>query len=194
MNLGRSTTRAIRWERCSSIYAPLSPSSKPISSACAPQRVWQLSALGGNCAASSPNCPTDSSGNSAGCMSRASIPSRSRRALIRLKTNCLPYTQPTPFPLAYDPAPTGIDPLMLCKRRTVFSRRTGSLWPAAGAAMRGMAREYAAGNSRGPGWCEFPGSLGQLQEGLQTGSGVARNQAMARLNWVSQGQRCGRDG
>ena len=29
----------------------------------------------GNCAASSPNCPTDSSGNSAACMPRASIPS-----------------------------------------------------------------------------------------------------------------------
>ena len=32
-------------------------------------------ARGGNCAASSPNCPTDSSGNSAACMPRASIPS-----------------------------------------------------------------------------------------------------------------------
>ena len=30
---------------------------------------------------------------------------RSRRALLRLKTNRLSHTQPTPFPLAYDPAP-----------------------------------------------------------------------------------------
>ena len=35
---------------------------------------------------------------------------RSRRTLLRLKTNRLSHTQPTPFPLAYDPAPTGIDP------------------------------------------------------------------------------------
>ena len=59
-------------------------------------------------------------------------------------------------------------------RRTVFSRRTGSLWPSAGAAMRGMAREYAAGNARGPGWREFAGTLGQLQPGRQAGSGMAR--------------------
>ena len=77
-------------------------------------------------------------------------------------------------------------------RRTVFSRRTGSLWPSAGAAMRGMAREYAAGNARGPGWREFAGTLGQLQAGRQAGSGMARSRARARLNWDSQGQRCGR--
>ena len=28
--------------------------------------------------------------------------------------------------------------------------------------MRGMAREYVAGNARGPGWREFAGTLGQL--------------------------------
>ena len=49
--------------------------------------------------------------------------------------------------------------------------------------MRGMAREYAAGNSRGPGWHEFAGKLGQLQAGSQTGSGMARSRAMARVNW-----------
>ena len=49
----------------------------------------------------------------------------------------------------------------------LFSRRIGPLWPSAGAAMRGMAREYAAGNSRGPGWHEFAGKLGQLQAGSQ---------------------------
>ena len=42
-----------------------------------------------------------------------------------------------------------------------------ALWPSAGAAMRGMAREYAAGNSRGPGWHEFAGKVGQLQAGSQ---------------------------
>ena len=62
-------------ERCSSISSPPSPSSKPISSACAPARAWPSPAPGGNCAASSLNCPTDSSGNSAACMPRASIPS-----------------------------------------------------------------------------------------------------------------------
>ena len=35
--------------------------------------------------------------------------------------------------------------------------------------MRGMAREYAAGNSRGPGWHEFSGKLGQLQAGSSGG-------------------------
>ena len=77
-------------------------------------------------------------------------------------------------------------------RRTVFSRRTGSLWPSAGAAMRGMAREYAAGNARGPGWREFAGTLGQSQAGRQAGSGMARSRAKARVNWDSQGQRRGR--
>ena len=72
-------------------------------------------------------------------------------------------------------------------RRTVFSRRTGSLWPSAGAAMRGMAREYAAGTARGPGWREFAGTLGQLQPGRQAGSGMARSRAKARVNWDSQG-------
>ena len=74
--LGRAlTTRAIPWESCSSISSPPSPSSKPISSACAPARAWPSPAPGGNCAASSPNCPTDSSGNSAACMPPVSIPS-----------------------------------------------------------------------------------------------------------------------
>ena len=39
-----------------------------------------------------------------------------------------------------------------------------------------VAREYAAGNSRGPGWREFAGTLGQLQ----AGSGMACSRAMAR--------------
>ena len=52
-----------------------SPSSKPISTACAPARARPLPAPGGNCAASSQNCPTDSSENSAACMPPASIPS-----------------------------------------------------------------------------------------------------------------------
>ena len=36
---------------------------------------------------------------------------RSRRALLRLKTNCLSHTQPAPFPLAYYPAPYRNRPL-----------------------------------------------------------------------------------
>ena len=68
-------------------------------------------------------------------------------------------------------------------RRTVFSRRTGSTMAVWGAAMRGMAREYAAGNARGPGWREFAGTLGQLQAGRQAGSGMARSRARARVNW-----------
>ena len=44
---GRSMTRAIPWESCSSISSPPSPSSKPISSACAPARAWPSPAPGG---------------------------------------------------------------------------------------------------------------------------------------------------
>ena len=40
-----------------------------------PRRYGNRPRQGGNCAASSPNCPTDSSGNYAACMPRASIPS-----------------------------------------------------------------------------------------------------------------------
>ena len=58
--------------------------------------------------------------------------------------------------------------------------------------MRGMARGYAAGDSRGPGWREFAGTLGKLQAGRQAGNGMACSRAKARLNWVSQGQRRGR--
>ena len=58
--------------------------------------------------------------------------------------------------------------------------------------MRGMARGYAAGDSRGPGWREIAGTLGQLQAGRQAGNGMACRRAKARLNWVSQGQRRGR--
>ena len=39
------------------------------------REAWPSPAPGGNCAASSPNCPTDSSGNSTACMPPASIPS-----------------------------------------------------------------------------------------------------------------------
>ena len=41
----------------------------------APARAWPSPAPRGNCAANSPNCPTDSSGNSTACMPPASIPS-----------------------------------------------------------------------------------------------------------------------
>ena len=76
----------------------------------------------------------------------------------------------------------------------VFSCRTGSLWPSAGTAMRGMVREYTGGNSRGPGWRSLRGpsvKLGRRRR-RQAGSGMARSRARARLNWVSQGQRWGR--
>ena len=80
----------------------------------------------------------------------------------------------------------------------VYSRRIESLWPSAGVAMRGMAREYAAGDSRGLGWREFAGTFGCPLGGPVAGrpSGGewngSRSRARARLNWVSQGQCLGR--
>ena len=44
---------------------------------------------------------------------------RSRRTLLGLKTNRLSHTQPASRPLAYDPALTGIDPLMLERTKTL---------------------------------------------------------------------------
>ena len=58
--------------------------------------------------------------------------------------------------------------------------------------------EDAARGARGPDWREFAGTFGWADGGLvadgrrQAGSGIARSRARARLNWVSQGQRCGR--
>ena len=74
-------------------------------------------------------------------------------------------------------------------RRTGFSRRTGHIWPSAGAAMGGT-REYTAGNSRGPGWRELVGTFswpdgGSVANGRrQVGSGMARNRARARLTFA----------
>ena len=73
-------------------------------------------------------------------------------------------------------------------RRTVFSRRIGPLWPSAGAAIAGWPQQGTLAD-RGH---EFAGKLGQLQAGSQAGSGMARSRAMARVNWVSQGQCWGR--
>ena len=74
--LGRaSTTRAIPWESCSSISSPPSPSSKPISSACAPARAWPSPGARGQLRGKQPKLSTDSSGNSAACVRPASIPS-----------------------------------------------------------------------------------------------------------------------
>ena len=63
----------------------------------------------------------------------------------------------------------------------------------------GRARwEDAARGARGPDWREIAGTLGWADGGSvadgrrQAGSGIARSRARARLNWVSQGQRCGR--
>ena len=64
--------------------------------------------------------------------------------------------------------------------------------------MRGMAREYAAGNSLGPGWYESAGIFGCPVGGSvcrrcrQAGNGMARSRAKARLNFSAQGQRSGR--
>ena len=88
-------------------------------------------------------------------------------------------------------------------RRTVFSRRTGSLWPSAGAAMRGMAREYASRERSRTGVARVCGDVGSVAawpsgrewNGSQPGqgaSGMARSRAKARVNWDSQGQRRGR--
>ena len=58
--------------------------------------------------------------------------------------------------------------------------------------------EDAARGARGADWREFAGTFGWADGGLvadgrrQAGSGIARSRARARLNWVSQGQRCGR--
>ena len=48
--------------------------------------------------------------------------------------------------------------------------------------MRGMARGYAAGNSRGPGWREIAGTLGQLQAGRQAGK--ATRGSVLPLRWM----------
>ena len=52
--------------------------------------------------------------------------------------------------------------------------------------------------SRGPRWRELAGTFnwpdgGSVGDGRrQAGNGMARSRARARVNWVSQGQRCGR--
>ena len=52
--------------------------------------------------------------------------------------------------------------------------------------------------SRGPRWRELAGTFGWPDGGSvgggrrQAGNGMARSRAKARVNWVSQGQRCGR--
>ena len=64
--------------------------------------------------------------------------------------------------------------------------------------MRGMAREYAAGNSFGPGWRESAGIFGcpvggSVADGaVRPGVDMARSRAKARLNFSAQGQRSGR--
>ena len=56
----------------------------------------------------------------------------------------------------------------------------------------GWREGYAAGDSRGRGWREIAGTLGELQAGRQAGNGMAWSWARAQLNWVSFGQRRGR--
>ena len=49
-------------------------------------------------------------------------------------------------------------------------------------AMRGMAREYAAGNARGPGWREFAGTFG-----CAVGSSVADGAVRPGVEWLAAG-------
>ena len=60
---------------------------------------------GRNCTASSPNCPTDSSGTVPHACQGLVFHQRCSQALFSLKTNRLSHTQSVSFPLAYDPAP-----------------------------------------------------------------------------------------
>ena len=52
--------------------------------------------------------------------------------------------------------------------------------------MRGMVREYTAGNSRGPGWREFAGTFG-----CAVGSSVADGAVKPGVEWLAVGP--GRD-
>ena len=62
----------------------------------------------------------------------------------------------------------------------------------------GSAGQHAGEDNRGPGRCDSVGRLGSLVDvsgavgAVQAGNGRARNRASARVNWVSQGQPCGR--
>ena len=56
-------------------------------------------------------------------------------------------------------------------RRTVFSRRTGPLRPYAGVAMRGMARGYAAGDSRDRGGARLRGRWVSCRLAVRPGTG-----------------------
>ena len=71
-------------------------------------------------------------------------------------------------------------------RRTVFIAAQGPLWPSAEAAMRGMAREYAAGNSLGPGWRESAGIFG-----CPVGGSVADGAVRPGVEWLAAGPRRG---
>ena len=76
-----------------------------------------IACAGGNCAASSPNFPTDSSGNSAACMPRASIPSA---------------TSPSSSPSQDQPSiahSTGVIPLSV--RSCPLPKSTRSCWTTA---------------------------------------------------------------
>ena len=68
----------------------------------------------------------------------------------------------------------------------VFIAAQGPLWPSAGAAMRGMAREYAAGNSLGPGWHESAGIFG-----CPVGGSVADGAVRPGVEWLAAGPRRG---
>ena len=61
-----------------------------------------------------------------------------------------------------------------------------------GSCVRGMARGYAAGDSRDRGGARLRGRWVSCRLAVQAGNGMACSRAKARLNWVSQGQRRGR--
>ena len=93
------------WESCSSISSPPSPSSKPISSACAPARAWPSPSQREIARQAAQTVRPTAAGTLPHACHRRVFHQRSRRTLLRLKTNRLSHTQPAPFPLAYDPAP-----------------------------------------------------------------------------------------
>ena len=75
----------------------------------------------------------------------------------------------------------------------VCRRFWGRRWRPTVAVVSEMAvRGHGKRRSR-TGLARVGGDVGTLADGhRQAGSGMARNRARARLNWVSQGQRCGR--
>ena len=90
---------------CYSISPPLSPSSKPTSAAGAPARACHRPRQGEIARQAAQTLRQTAVGTLPHARHRRVFHQRSRRALLRLKTNRLSHTQPASFPLAYDLAP-----------------------------------------------------------------------------------------